>query len=244
MAHFAKKALQLMPNQLMYQQKRYRGKINVKKPKIYFKKALLNELLTPFFFNPNEDKTLEQFCAEVNSTQTKKPLTPYEVILSKEVRNWFDKSKMIVFLHVNSISELDKFDVRVLLHRENMHYKYYGPRIVLEAIKNSPYENIVPLISRYTAYVFSSEMNTTALQKILKKTKKMYALGGMLEGQALKLDKFMEYGAMDITAVQLNLVQVLQSTGVNLNQQLMHHPSTLVTRLKQIGTKETTDEKQ
>ncbi|CAK9812802.1 39S ribosomal protein L10, mitochondrial [Anthophora plagiata] len=244
MAHFVKKALQLMPNQLMYQQKRYRGKINIRKPKIYYKKAVLNELLTPFFTNPNKDKTLEQFCVEVKSTQTKKPLTPYEVILSREVRNWFDKSKMIALLHVNSISELDKFDVRVLLHRENMHYKYYGSRIVLEAIKNSPYEGIIPLISKYTAYVFGPEIKVTALQKIMKKSKKMYALGGLLEGQVLTLDKFMEYGEMDITAVHLSLVQILQSAGVNLNQQLTHHPSTLVTRLKQIGTKETTDEKQ
>ncbi|CAK9819812.1 39S ribosomal protein L10, mitochondrial [Anthophora quadrimaculata] len=243
MAYFVKKALQLIPNQLMYQQKRYRGKINVRKPKIYYKKAVLNELLTPFFANPN-DKTLEQFCAEVKSTQKKKPLTPYEVILTREIRNWFDKTKMIALLHVNSISELDKFDVKVLLHRENMYYKYYGPRLVLEAIKNSPYESIVPLIGARTAYVFSSEMKATALQKILKKSKKMYALGGVLEGQVLKIDEFMKYGAMDITAIHLSLVQILQSAGVNLNQHLMHHPSTLVTRLKQIGTKETTDEKQ
>ncbi|KOC65588.1 Partitioning defective 3 like protein B [Habropoda laboriosa] len=234
--------LQLTPNQLMYQQKRYRGKINIRKPKIFFKKRVLNELLKPFFADPDEGKTLEQFCAEKKGSGTKIPLGAYEKILSKEVRNWFDKSKMTAIVHVNSINELDKFSVRVLLHRENMYYKAYGSRIVLDAIRDSPYECIAPLINKYTAFVFSPQINVTSLRKILKKSKRMYALGGILEGQVFKLEQFMKYGEMDITTAHLNLVQILQCAGVNLNQQLTHHQSTLVTRLKQIGTKETTSD--
>lgn len=55
------------------------------------------------------------------------------------------------------------------------------------------------------------------------------------------LDKqdFLKYGKMDLTESRVRLVQLLQSAGGNnLNQQLTHHQSTLVARLKQIGTNE------
>lgn len=137
----------------------------------------MNELLTPFFIDKNEDKTLDQFCAEATKTKSEKPLQPYDQILSREVRHWFDNSKMIGCLHLNSISELEKFDTRVLLHKQNMHYKQYGGHIVLAAIKNSPYEKLAPLICRNTGFVFSSEINVAVLRKIIKKNKKMCLLG-------------------------------------------------------------------
>lgn len=46
---------------------------------------------------------------------------------------------------------------------------------------------------------------------------------------------------MDLTSSRVQLVQLLQNAGGNnLNRQLTHHQSTLVTRLKQISTDETT----
>lgn len=243
MVHFIKKAFQLTPNQLLYQQKRYRGKINIRKPKIYFKKRVLNELLTPFFINPNKDKTLEQLCENTKTKEFENRLGPYDTIIAREVRNWFDNSKMIVILHVNSIMELDVFDVKVALFKENMHYKRYGAHIVSNMIKDSPYENLAPLISNYTAFVFSPEIKIAAVNKIFKKNKKMYILGGVLEGQILKYDDFLKFKDITITIAQSNLVQVLQNAGgVNLTRQLTHHQSTLLTRLKQIGTNETTSD--
>lgn len=54
---------------------------------------------------------------------------------------------------------------------------------------------------------------------------------------------FLKYGKIDLTSARVHLVQVLQSAGGNnLNQQLTHHQSTLVTRLKQIGTDKTTSD--
>lgn len=62
----------------------------------------------------------------------------------------------------------------------------------------------------------------------------------MLEGQVLNSSDFLKYGQMDMVSVQLGLVQVLQNAGgLNLNRQLTHHQTTLVSRLKQIGTNET-----
>ncbi|KAK9301425.1 hypothetical protein QLX08_006244 [Tetragonisca angustula] len=233
-------SLQLAPNQLLYQQKRYRGKINIKKPKIYFKKRVLNELLTPFFVNPNKDKSLEQFCIESEEKEIEKPLGPYDQIIAREVRNWFDNSKMVACLHVNSIKELDVFDIKVALFKENMHYKYYGTHIVNHVIKNSPYEAVAPLVSKCTSFVFSPVINTVKLEKIIKKSKKMFVIGGVLEGLVLNSSDFLKYGQMDMVSVQLGLVQILQNAGgLNLNGQLTHHQTMLVSRLKQIGANET-----
>lgn len=45
---------------------------------------------------------------------------------------------------------------------------------------------------------------------------------------------------MDLTTARVHLVQLLQNAGGNnLNQQLTHHQSILVDRLKQIGINET-----
>ena len=244
MAHLARKAFQLTPTELLYQQKRYRGKINLKKPKIFYKKAVVNELLKPFYIDPNKDKTLDELCTNALFVERKNELGPYDTILMKELRNWFDNSKMAAFIHVNSITEEDKFEVKVPLKRANMYYKYYSPHIVRAALENSPYQALDPLISKFTAFVFSPDINVIALEKILKKCKQMYTMGGVLEGHALVYDDFLRYGKMDITMAHLGLVQALQSAGgVNLNRQLTHHQTTLVSRLQQIGTNEkTTDE--
>lgn len=243
MAQFVKKAFQLTPNQLLYQQKRYKSKINIRKPKIFFKKKVMNELMTPFFANPNEGKTLAELCLNTQVDESETEFGPYDKIIAREARNWFDSSKMVAIVHVNSISALDLFDVQVPLHRANMYYKYYSPHLIHHIIKNSPYENLAPLVSKMTAYVFSPEINVTALQSIIKKCRRMYTLGGVLEGQVLKYDEFLKYGALDITTAQSGLVQVLQNAGgVNLSRQLTHHQSTLVSRLKQIGTNETNEQ--
>lgn len=162
---------------MLHQQKRYRGKINIRKPKIFYKKAVLNKLLTPFFINPNDGKTWEEFCAESITPKEEAPLGPYEQIIMREVRNWLDKSKMIVCLHVNSIKQLDMFDIEVALFKQNMRYKRYGNRIVQHAIKDSPFEAFAPLISNYTAFIFSPEIQTTAVEKILRKSKKLHIIG-------------------------------------------------------------------
>ncbi|XP_015428623.1 PREDICTED: 39S ribosomal protein L10, mitochondrial [Dufourea novaeangliae] len=236
-------ALRLTPNQLLYQQKRFRGKINLKKPKVHYTRAVLNELLTPFFPNPLKDKPIYELCAE-SMVQKEFPLGPYDKILIKDVRNWFDKSKMIACLHVNSIKCNDMFEVAVPLRRQNMYYKYYGPHIIKAAIAGTCYEGIGPLISKQTGYIFSPDINVLALEKILKKVPQLYTLGGVLDGYVFKYDDFLKYGQMDMVTAQLGLVQALQNAGgVNLNRQLTHHQTTLVTRLKQIGTNESVADK-
>lgn len=62
---------------------------------------------------------------------------------------------------------------------------------------------------------------------------------GLLHGKLMNVNEFVKFGTLDLVTAQAGLVQVLRdASGGNLNRQLTHHQSTLVTRLKQIGTKE------
>jgi len=61
-----------------------------------------------------------------------------------------------------------------------------------------------------------------------------------LEGHLLNRQDFLKYGKLDLTTLRMHFVQVLQNAGGNnLNQQLTHHQSALLARLKQIGTNTT-----
>jgi len=108
------------------------------------------------------------------------------------------------------------------------------------ALTDSPYAATMPLYSSNFSIVFGSDTNVAAFEKIIKKFPQVILLAGILEGRVLNKEDFLRYGKMDLTSSRIQLVQLLQNAGGNnLNRQLTHHQSTLVTRLKQIGTNET-----
>ncbi|RLU20682.1 hypothetical protein DMN91_007295 [Ooceraea biroi] len=238
-----KGALQLTPYTILQQQKRFRGKINIQKPRApHYYRALVNEFMTPFYPNPNKNKKLTEMCYKVKKHATPKEedtYNPYEKIIAREVRNWFDNSKMIAICHQNTMSSEDEFEFRVPLKKANMYYKRYSKRIMKLALEDSPYAATERLYRSHFSLVFGSDRTVAAFEKIVKKFPQVILMAGILEGRILSKEDFLKYGKMDLTTAQVHLVQVLQSAGGNnLNQQLTHHQSTLVTRLKQIGTNE------
>lgn len=228
-----------IPNQLFLQQKRFRGKINIQKPKPpHYTKALFQEFLSPFYENPKKDKTLSDLCTKTKKI-TKDKYNPYHHVLAREVLNWFDSSKMIAFLHKNSITQEEVFELAVPLKRKNMYLKTYGSTILDLALKDTTYKAISLLYQSPFFIIFSPENNVINLLKILRKFSKVTLIAGILEGKLLNVNDFKYYGEMDLTTAQLSLVQVLQSAGGNnLNQQITHHQSALISRLQQIGTRD------
>lgn len=245
MAQCLKKAFQITPNAILYQQKRFRAKINIQKPRApHYQRALVNEFLKPFYPFPNEGKKLEELCKKAIRTankEKKEEYNPYQRIIAREVRNWFDNSKMVAICHENSMTAEDKFEFAVPLRRANMYYKRYSNKIMALALADSPYAATMPLYSSQFNVIFGSDTNVAAFEKIIKKFPQVILLAGILEGHVLNKEDFLRYGKMDLTSSRVYLVQVLQSAGGNnLNRQLTHHQSTLVARLKQIGTDEAT----
>ncbi|XP_072756229.1 large ribosomal subunit protein uL10m-like isoform X2 [Anoplolepis gracilipes] len=233
---------------ILYQQKRFRGKINIQKPrKPFYFRGLVNEFLEPFYPARNRNKELEELCHKAINAVKKKELgkkyNPYQRIIAREVRNSFDNSKLVAICHQNSMTMEEVFELRVALKKAKMYYKQYSKTIMKLALTDSPYTATLPLYDVSHGIVFGSDTNVTVLEKIIKKFPQVFLLAGILEGQLLSCDDFLRYGKMDLTTSRMHLVQLLQNAGGNnLNQQLTYHQSTLVARLKQIGINETTSD--
>ncbi|XP_043288704.1 39S ribosomal protein L10, mitochondrial [Venturia canescens] len=241
MTLFLDKAIRRLtvPRQLVTQPKRFRGKINIQRPqKPFYERALVTEFVTPFYDRPTPLKPIWEACARAQPKEEKIEAEPhpYKRILAREIFERFESSKMVGFLHKNSISGEDSFDLAVALHRKNMTLKSYGHGLMKIAVGDTRFENILQLFNSPNYLVFGAEPEVAALQKIVKRFPQVVLIAGILEGRLLHLNDFLKYGNMDITEARSGLVHTLQTAGgLNLNRQLNCHQSTLVSRLDQIG---------
>lgn len=160
-------------------------------------------------------------------------LNPYEQILAKEVRNWFDHSQMVGIVHINPINGEDYFKAAVAFHKNGMKIKKYGNSLLKLAIKDTKYECLADLNeNRFfsTGFVFSTEHNkVNTMLKVLKKIPQMEILCGIVEGRLLSKNEFVDYAKMpDIQIVRSQLANTLNLAGSNLVQCLQSHQSNLV----------------
>lgn len=164
------------------QQKRFRGKINIQRPRApHHEKGKVLKLVTPFIPNPDVVKHLKERCTRTTVwTKPEKPVYPYDVIIAKECLNWFKTSKMIAVLHANSITSEQQFEYAVPLKRANMYFKGYQSSILKLALKDSDYEVLLKLIlpkMPVSYFVFSPDTNVSKLVKITKKTPQLILIG-------------------------------------------------------------------
>jgi len=140
---------------------------------------LVNEFLTPFYPSKNENKKLEELCYKARTLKEKKEMeyNPYERIIAREVRNWFDNSKMIAICHQNSMTTEDAFELAVPLKKLNMYYKRYNNKIMKLALTDSSYTATMPLYSSQFCIVFGSDINVAGFEKIIKKFPQVILLG-------------------------------------------------------------------
>ncbi|XP_051158422.1 39S ribosomal protein L10, mitochondrial isoform X2 [Leptopilina boulardi] len=235
--------LQTAQKSVSIQQIRFRSKINIQRPKpFHHERGKVMELLTPIYANPNKGKKLWEVCISAQKKDVKKYVAhPYEMIIAREILNWFNNSKMIGIFHMNSIKAEDNFNFQVRLKKHNMYTKNYGYTLMKLALTDTIYEPVLKLFLTRSALVFSPDVNVQALVQTAKKTPELTLLAGILNDKLLHRNEFLEYGKMDLTSARVGLVSVLQNAGGNnLNRQLTHHQSTLVTRLEQISTAKST----
>lgn len=161
---------QIISSTILYQQKRFRGKINIQKPrKPHYQRALVNVFLTPFYKHKNEDKSLEELCRKANKVDRTEEYNTYQRIIAREVRNWFDESKMVAICHQNPMTGEENFEWAVSLRKANMYIKRYSNKIMKLALKDSPYEATLPLYSSSFTLVFGPDINVVAFEKSIKR---------------------------------------------------------------------------
>lgn len=158
--------------------KRFRGKINIQKPrKPHFERQLLIDLSKPVHAPPNWSLPEIVLCAKEEKNLKKEIDNPFERILARECLDWFNTSKMVVFLHMNSISMEDKTPVFAALAKNNMHLRTYGKKIVNMAITGTRYEAVNHLFVSHQNIVFGQPENAAKMFKILKKTPQLVVMG-------------------------------------------------------------------
>ncbi|EAT38715.1 AAEL009431-PA [Aedes aegypti] len=212
--------------------KRFRGKINIQRPRQpHYERARVLDLVKPVYkqleFNaPCEDVERSKVAQEVDN--------PYERIIAREVRNWLDHSKMVAFIHLNSIKQEDFFKVQVALHRHQMNVKVYGKSVIRQAVEGTKFETIQPLFDVKTALIFCpDESKIRQLLNVLKKTPQFVLLAGIIHGQFLNKNEFINFASLpDLTTARAQLAAVLESAGAKIVSDLECHQNQLVNVLE------------
>ncbi|XP_045458772.1 39S ribosomal protein L10, mitochondrial [Melitaea cinxia] len=231
---FIKKGLLQTPVSLIVA-KRFRGKINVQKPrKPHFEKQLLIDISKPYYGPPKNSVPEITLCANINKKSYKREIdNPFERILAKECLDWFNTSKMVVFLHVNSISMEDKTPVFAALKKNDMHLRTYGKKIVSMATKGTRYEVINQLFTSHQNIIFGQPENAAKMFKILRKAPQLVVMGGIIEDRLISKNDLVEYSKLpSLDIVRSQLCSVLQSAGSCLVGQLNQNQQMLVSHLE------------
>lgn len=222
--------------------KRFRGKINVQNPrKPHYERALWDAVTKPRYPQVTavdrcqRKMEMKQLKRE---SDIKKELHPYEAILTRELFEFFDKAQMILICQKNSIDAYEFFKFRVECHRQKVKTCIYNRKIVSNAIKDTRFQAMLPLIMEtpYNCILFGEEWNVGSLLKIFKKTPKILLLAGSLGDRYMSRAELEHFATLpDLTTVRAQFVATLNSVGCQLTNNLQSHQSNLCQLLDSHG---------
>ncbi|XP_068621448.1 large ribosomal subunit protein uL10m [Battus philenor] len=214
--------------------KRFRGKINIQKPrKPHFQRQLLIDLSKPVYGPPKYKLPDVVLCDKIKSDQKTEIKNPFERILAKECLDWFNTSKMIVFLHMNSISMEDKTPIFATLKKNNMHLRTYGKKIVSMATTGTRYEAVNCLFSSHQNIIFGQPENADKMFKILKKAPQLVVMAGIIQDRLMSKNELVEYSKLpSLEVARSQLCGVLHSAASCLVGQINQSQQTLVSHLE------------
>ena len=226
----------LLPTQnILVQAKRFRGKINLKRPIIHYKRALFEAVTRPQYERtPTTVKCYEKQLAKLNRNSTVRELHPYQKIVAREIRERFEASQMTIICHQNSITQPELFKHRVTLHKAGIEYKSYGRTQTQIAIGDSRFGGVLPLfnLTHATCVLFSSEIQLAKLFTILKKAPTIIPLGGIVYDRLLSRNDLERLAKMpDLQMVRAQFAASLFGAGNQVVQQLQQHQTNLCSLL-------------
>lgn len=216
---------------LLAQFVRYRGKINIQRPRPpCYEKARIIEATKPIYMDKMTNvPCIANIKKHLNGVEIE---NPYERLIAKEAKNWFDSSKTILFFHQNSIASEDQFNAKVAFHKNSMTYKVYSRKILSLALEGSKFEGILPFFTSHNSIVFSPHIDISPVLKIVKKIPQMILLAGIIEMRFLNKDEIIQVSKTPSLQICLSqLVQTLDSTSNNFVGGLQSHQSQLVSLL-------------
>ncbi|XP_063700374.1 large ribosomal subunit protein uL10m [Culicoides brevitarsis] len=222
---------------------RFRGKINIQRPqKNSYEKARFLAATMPVLPKPAYNQRCIDYA--LRDQKMKEVVdNPYNLIIAREVRNWFDHSQMICIFHLNPISQEDLFNAQVAFHKQGMKLKSYGKKILQLAIGGSKYETILPLFDTKHCIVFSPEIKVNQVLKIIKKHPQMILMAGIAYDRYLSKNELVALGTMpDLQTQRAQFAALLQSAGQQVVSNLQQHQTQLCSLLDMhaMGSEQTT----
>ncbi|XP_022913003.1 large ribosomal subunit protein uL10m [Onthophagus taurus] len=226
----------LRPTNALNQIKRFRGKINIQRPKPpHFEKAKMIAL-TQQYFKKKERKPLYESCEKdvKYSNKDTEEENPYQRILANELLGNFNGAKMIIFFHKNPISGDDEVMARVLFKKQDMLLKGCGKKTLEMAVKGTKFENILDFYVSHNMILFSPQVEIKKVLNINKKYPALILLAAIVEGKFLNRDDLMKYAAIpNLITAQSEFVQTLNNVGGHLASQLNARSNIMVSQLQE-----------
>lgn len=225
----------LQTETVLIQCKRFRGKINIQRPRPpFYTRKLYNAVTEPVY----PFKTAVDLCQEKRTAQkAQKQLTleeglhPYQKILAKELGDEFGSAKMVLLCQKNSMDAFEFFNFRVAMHKKNIKTKASGRKLIHAAIKDTKYSSMLPLLMQtpHNCILFSDEWNVDDALKILKKSTKVILLAGSLGDHYMSKTQLENYANLpDLTTLRAQFVATLNAAGGQLYNNLQTHQSNFV----------------
>lgn len=162
----------------LVQAKRFRGKINLRKPRTpHFEKQLFTEFTRPKFVKKYQDTNIIEVCSFLEPPRHEVPENPYQKILAKELRERFENTRLIVFYHINPVSGEDKLRTEINFKKENMLLMVHARSTLKMALEGTPYEAVLPFYISHNAILFCPEPDIKKLLKMSKRIPHLILLG-------------------------------------------------------------------
>lgn len=216
---------------VLVQSKRFRGKINIQRPKPpHYERKLFNAVTEPIYeWVPLVADCRKKQIERINTKATVEEPHPYERILAREFREAIDASEMQLVCQKNSIIVYDNFKFQVALRNVGVTLKAYNKKIQRFALKDTKYANLLKLTEVPSCYLLGPPSAIPAVLKILRKTPQMILLGGIIGDRMLSKNELVNYSQLpDIQVVRAQFAATLHSAaGGQLVNNLQAHQSNL-----------------
>ncbi|XP_063529295.1 large ribosomal subunit protein uL10m [Cydia strobilella] len=215
--------------------RRFRGKINIQKPrKPHFERQLLIDLTKPWYVPPKTSMPDIALCDRGEKRRSEEIDNPFERILARECLNWFNTSKMVVFLHKNSIPMEDKMPIFAALKKNDMHMRTYGKKIVSMATKGTRYKAVNNLFTSHQEIIFGQPASVAKMFNIMKKAPQLVIMAGIIQDRLMSKNELVEFSKLpNLDVARSHLCSILQSAGSTLVGQLNQAQQMLVSNLDQ-----------
>lgn len=220
----------LQAKSLSVQCVRYRGKINIQRPRepCYEKARIIKATRPTMAPNPFNYRCVKA----VKSKET--VVNPYHQIIAREVRERFESAQLIVFFHKNPIKGETDFNARVAFHKQGMQLKSYGSTILRLALADTKFVSVLPLFASPSYVVFSPEPKIAEVFKTVKKFPQLILLAGVAHDRYLSKNELEALARMpSIDMVRAQFAAVLDSVGGQLVRDLQAHQTNFVGLLDQ-----------